>query len=204
MDKHSRSGTENAGRVLALADMIEGGRNDCGYINVQVAGGKFQRELVAELRRLTTLRADAGGVVWRDEGMARHWIDRYAGGIDDEPQMDRILDCITAPAARDAGVPEDRSYFNQHAEAWANAIYNDLCAADNQDVPLEECAARIVAALARAGYAVVPADLPPAVLGETALGPFMEQGNPRHLWDFLLAKTRAYFPTLATAPPQPE
>lgn len=32
-------------------------------------------------------------IVWRDEAMASHWIDRYASGIDDEPQMDRILEC---------------------------------------------------------------------------------------------------------------
>jgi hypothetical protein len=29
-----------------------------------------------------------------DEGMARHWIDRYAAGIDDEPQMDRIAEAL--------------------------------------------------------------------------------------------------------------
>jgi hypothetical protein len=29
-----------------------------------------------------------------DEGMARHWIDRYAAGIDDEPQMDLIAEAL--------------------------------------------------------------------------------------------------------------
>jgi len=33
---------------------------------------------------------------WRDESMALHWIDRYASGIDGEPQMSRILACIEA------------------------------------------------------------------------------------------------------------
>lgn len=31
--------------------------------------------------------------VWADESKALHWIDRYAAGIDAEPQMDRILEC---------------------------------------------------------------------------------------------------------------
>lgn len=31
---------------------------------------------------------------WTDEDMAMHWIDRYVAGIDGEPQMDRILDCV--------------------------------------------------------------------------------------------------------------
>lgn len=39
--------------ALVLADMIENGRNNCGYIAVQVQGGRFQRELVAALRRLS-------------------------------------------------------------------------------------------------------------------------------------------------------
>lgn len=34
------------------------------------------------------------GVSWAEEHMALHWIDRYAAGIDEEPQMDRILSCV--------------------------------------------------------------------------------------------------------------
>lgn len=38
------------------------------------------------------------GVAWRDESTALHWIDRYASGIDAEPQMRRILACVEALA----------------------------------------------------------------------------------------------------------
>lgn len=37
------------------------------------------------------------GEEYRDEAMAMHWIDRYAAGIDDEPQLDRIAEAL-APA----------------------------------------------------------------------------------------------------------
>jgi hypothetical protein len=40
---------------------------------------------------------------WRDEEMARHWIDRYAAGIDGEPQMDRILECVGTDAGQAGG-----------------------------------------------------------------------------------------------------
>lgn len=33
-----------------------------------------------------------------DTDMARHWIDRYAAGIDEEPQMSRILDALGVSA----------------------------------------------------------------------------------------------------------
>jgi hypothetical protein len=42
-------------------------------------------------------------LVWADEDMARHWIDRYAAGIDGEPQMDRILDCVQHTQPEEAG-----------------------------------------------------------------------------------------------------
>lgn len=51
----------------------------------------------------TYLDAEGEAVAWRDESMAVHWIDRYAAGLDDEPQMDRILKCV-APAP--AQVPD--------------------------------------------------------------------------------------------------
>ena len=39
----------------------------------------------------------SGEPTWADESKAMHWIDRYAAGLDDEPQMDRILECVAAP-----------------------------------------------------------------------------------------------------------
>lgn len=37
-----------------------------------------------------------GSLKWSDESKALHWIDRYAAGIDADPQMDRILECVDA------------------------------------------------------------------------------------------------------------
>lgn len=36
---------------------------------------------------------------WADESRAMHWINRYAVGLDAEPQMDRILECVAAAPA---------------------------------------------------------------------------------------------------------
>jgi hypothetical protein len=41
-------------------------------------------------------------IKWADESKARHWIERYASGIDEEPQLDRILDCVAIPLQRQA------------------------------------------------------------------------------------------------------
>jgi hypothetical protein len=48
---------------------------------------------------MTPAVSEDGLVEWRDADMAWHWIDRYAAGIDDEPQLDRILDCVKPTAA---------------------------------------------------------------------------------------------------------
>lgn len=72
-----------------------------------------------------------------------------------------------------------------------DAIYQRAKAMDNQDTPLEEWSAKIIEALARAGYAVVPVVLPEATLGEAAMNGVFETGNPKHGWDFLIAATRA-------------
>ena len=49
------------------------------------------------------------------------------------------------------------------------AIYEAACAMDNQDVPLEEWPAKLIAALNRSGFAVVSIEMPPAVLGHEEL-----------------------------------
>ena len=41
-----------------------------------------------------------------------------------------------------------------------DAIYAVMAALDNQDEPLENYPGRVIEALARAGYAVVPVELP--------------------------------------------
>jgi predicted ATPase len=40
---------------------------------------------------------------------------------------------------------------------------------DNQDVPLEDWPVKLIAALARAGFAVVPVELPHDALGRAAI-----------------------------------
>ena len=36
---------------------------------------------------------------WKNAALAWHWIERYAAGIDTEPQLDRILDCVEVRAS---------------------------------------------------------------------------------------------------------
>lgn len=69
-------------------------------------------------------------------------------------------------------------------------MYAEVCAMDNQDVPAEDYPDRLVDALARAGYAVVPVALPFEVLGEAAMRGVSETGNPKHCWDYLLQRVR--------------
>ena len=71
------------------------------------------------------------------------------------------------------------------------ALYEAACAMDSQDVPLEDWPVKLIAALGRAGFAVVPVELPHDVLGRAAIAGVAETGNPKHAWDFLIAATRA-------------
>ena len=71
------------------------------------------------------------------------------------------------------------------------ALYEAACAMDNQDVPLEDWPVKLIAALGRAGFAVVPVELPHDVLGRAVIAGVAETGNPKHAWDFLIAATRA-------------
>ena len=66
------------------------------------------------------------------------------------------------------------------------ALYEAACSMDNQDVPLEDWPMRLIAALTRAGFAVVPAELPHDVLGRAAIAGVAETGNPKHAWEFLI------------------
>ena len=66
-----------------------------------------------------------------------------------------------------------------------DAIYEAACAMDNQDVPLEEWPRKIITAMAKAGFAVVPINLPDNALGEAAMM-LDSTGNPKHIWDFLV------------------
>lgn len=73
----------------------------------------------------------------------------------------------------------------------SQVLYNKAAALDNQDVPLEEWPAELIAALYRAGYAIVPKDLPVDVLGDAAMAGVFETGNPKHGWDYLIARLQA-------------
>jgi hypothetical protein len=72
------------------------------------------------------------------------------------------------------------------------AIYEKLCAMDNQDIPVEQWPDLIVRELAMHGYAIVPVAIPHEILGQAAIDGVFETGNPKYGWDILVAKTRTY------------
>ena len=49
----------------------------------------------------------------------------------------------------------EQGYYGE-IETPSEAIYETACALDSQDVPLEDWPEKLIAALARAGFAVVP------------------------------------------------
>lgn len=83
-----------------------------------------------------------------------------------------------------------QGYYSEIATP-REALYEAACAMDNQDVPLEDWPVKLIAALSRAGFAVVPVELPHDVLGRAAIAGVAETGNPKHAWDFLISATRA-------------
>ena len=96
--------------------------------------------------------------------------------------------------ARDVRLSEENNMEQEYygkIETPREAIYEAACALDNQDVPLEDWPVKLIAALARAGFAVVPVELPHDALGRAAIAGVAETGNPKHAWDFLIAATRA-------------
>ena len=84
----------------------------------------------------------------------------------------------------------EQGYYSVFATP-REALNEAACAMDTQDVPLEDWPMKLIAALTRAGFAVVPAELPHDVLGRAAIAGVAETGNPKHAWDFLIAATRA-------------
>ena len=62
-------------------------------------------------------------------------------------------------------------YYSE-INAPCDAIYEVACAMDNQDVPLEDWPRKIIDALSKAGYAVVPKAIPDSLLGEAAMMPW--------------------------------
>lgn len=71
-----------------------------------------------------------------------------------------------------------------------DTLYENACALDNQDVPLEEWPNSAIRALFKAGFVIVPRNLPFDVLGEAAITGVFETGNPKHGWDYLLNKVQ--------------
>lgn len=65
---------------------------------------------------------EAVTVEWADESMAQHWIDRYAAGLDGEPQMDRILDCVRTKPLFSAPPHADDVREGGEAAAFAAGI----------------------------------------------------------------------------------
>lgn len=56
-----------------------------------------------------TGNSEHGGVSEEAVEMARHWIDRYAAGIDEEPQMRRIVAALTAASVQQGKGATDAS-----------------------------------------------------------------------------------------------
>jgi hypothetical protein len=79
----------------------------------------------------------------------------------------------------------------------SQALYDKAAALDNQDIPLEEWPAELIDALDRAGYAIVPKDLPFDVLGDAAMAGVFDTGNPKNGWDYLIARLQAAAQTRA-------
>ena len=116
-----------------------------------------------------------------------------------------IIDFIQSRAAGVQGVinPAAEAIQYHNAVGPIDAMYAAFSAMDNNDTALEEWPQRAIDALAFAGWAVVPYDLPFAILGEAGMTGVFETGNPKHGWDWLVAKTRIgpHGPPAAT--PQP-
>lgn len=81
-----------------------------------------------------------------------------------------------------------------------DAIYEKAAAMDNQDVPLEEWPSSLIVALDHAGFCVVPKELPDGVLGDAAMAGVFDTGNPKHGWDYLLARVAVRGAPTAPAP----
>lgn len=113
------------------------------------------------------------------------------------PGIQFYLDCAipgTYPADnwRDSLEPRPAAPVADGLEAQKalGFVYDHFCAMDNGDEPLEAYPQKAVDTLAHAGWAVVPCALPFSVLGEAAM--MLDTGNPKFMWDFLIAKTRIY------------
>lgn len=115
-----------------------------------------------------------------------------------DAQRTRDIDAAVALLDHDNGTTQ--GYYRK-VETVQDAIYEKACALDNQDVPLEEWANAMIESLTRAGFAIVPVDLPHELLGEAATAGVYGTGNPKHCWDFLVLKSKAY-PSI-TAPVDP-
>lgn len=102
--------TTNA--LMELADRLANEAHKwtaCGY---DTDLSSMLREAAAQLRT-----AAAEGV--RDEDMAMHWIDRYAAGIDETCQLDRVIDALTpndSGAGRDGSLALEVAYTE--ARVW--------------------------------------------------------------------------------------
>lgn len=93
---------------------------------------EYRRVASDILSTLTTEPAAPEGrreaVAWADEDMARHWIDRYASGIDAEPQMTRILSCVTRHAEQavtEAMVEAACRAYNAHLHGKGCPVWED-------------------------------------------------------------------------------
>jgi hypothetical protein len=134
-------------------------------------------QLIDELRDSTVPKTE------REHAAARE-IEKNQDRIAAGHRLALELECLLLDC-------KDNVVVSRWMDTASEALYEAACAMDSQDVPLEDWPVKLIAALGRAGFAVVPVELPHDVLGRAAIAGVAETGNPKHAWDFLIAATRA-------------
>ena len=125
-----------------------------------------------------------------DDGVGHHgeqW--RLGGRTAINFMMDMLGRHIAAGQQGAVNLAADAIQYH-NAVGPIDAMAAAFSAMDNSDTALEEWPQRAIDALAFAGWAVVPYALPYEVLGEAGISGVFETGNPKHGWDWLVAKTR--------------
>jgi hypothetical protein len=64
---------------------------------IREGGYRWDSIRALELRAIEQALTQQRGSASYDAGMAMHWIERYAAGIDEECQLDRIAEAFTTP-----------------------------------------------------------------------------------------------------------
>lgn len=100
--------------------------------------------------------------------------------------------CEKMHPVADPGARGREAVQTEDAARALGFVYDHFAAMDNQDAPLEAYPQRMVDTLAGAGWAVVPCGLPFELLGSEKTALMMGSGNPKFVWDWLVAHSRIY------------